>query len=482
MALTEAPPRPSSTPLDPAPAATVSREAWVTLAIASAGVFVVFLDATVVNIAFPAIAADFSGVSRAGLSWILNAYAVVVGALLVTAGRFADLRGRKKYFLSGLMLFALASVLCGLAPNVPFLVAARAIQGIGAAVMVPASLGLILPAFPAAKRAVAVGIWGAAGSGAAAIGPSLGALLVEGPGWRWVFFINLPFGLLAGWAGARLLSESRIPGAEPKLDLLGILQVTATFGLLSLAIVQGETWGWSSAGILGSFAAVAVLLPWLVRHAVKHPDPVLPITLFRSRSFSAATSATLLFAAIFFANLLCNVLFITGVWHYSVLRTAMAVLPGPLLATVAAPIAGRIADAKGHRFVIVPGAIIFGLGQVWLATHMSIEPSYLTALLPGQLLLGLGIGITFPTLGAAGAHSLPAELYAAGSAVTGVFRQLGSVLGVAVGIALLGNPGPATVLHTFHRLWWVMGATAVVCAIVALAIGNTKHEQIKQVA
>ncbi len=207
------------------PAATVSPRAWRVLAVSAAGVFVVFLDATVVNIAFPALAADFDTTSRAGLSWVLNAYAVVFGALLVTAGRLADARGRKKVFLLGLTVFAVASGLCGLAPTVPLLIAARALQAVGAALLVPASLGLLLPEFPAAKRASAVGIWGAAGAVAAAAGPTLGALLIKGPGWRWVFYVNLPFCAAAVLLGRRVLRESTGEPAGGRPDLLGVLLV-----------------------------------------------------------------------------------------------------------------------------------------------------------------------------------------------------------------------------------------------------------------
>lgn len=465
---------PHSTPSGRFHGPAIGTRPWRVLGIASAGLFVVFLDATVVNIAFPALQADFHSVSRAGMSWVLNAYAVVMGALLVTSGRLADTNGRKKTFLFGLGLFAFASALCGLAPNVPLLVAARALQAVGAAALVPASLALILPEFPPEKRAAAVGIWGAAGAVAAAVGPSIGALLVEGPGWRWVFYVNVPFCAVAAWFGLRNLRESTAEELPARPDILGIVTVTAVFGLLSLGIVEGQQWGWGSAGIIGSFAAVAVLSPLLIVRSLAHPDPVLPVRLFARRSFSAAAAATVLFAAIFFANLLCNVLFITGVWHYSILRSALSILPGPLLAAAVAPLAGRWADTYGHRIVIVPGALIFGVGQVLLATSMTIHPDYVSHMLPGLVLVGLGIGITFPTLGAAGAHALPPAQYASGSAVVGVARQLGSILGVAVLIAILGAPRGPQVMSAFHHAWWVMAAAALGCAGVAGLIGSTK--------
>lgn len=452
-------------------AVAVDPRAWRVLAVSAAGVFVVFLDATVVNIAFPALAADFAGTTRAGLSWVLNAYAVVFGALLVTAGRLADARGHKRLFLLGLVVFAAASALCGLAPSVPALVAARALQAVGAALLVPASLGLLLPEFPASKRATAVGLWGAAGAVAAATGPTLGALLVEGPGWRWVFYVNVPFCALAVVAGRRVLRPSvRVPVGPA--DVLGVLLVTAVFGLLSLGLVQGEQWGWASAPVLGCFAAVAVLAPVLVHRALRHPNPALPVRLFRVRTFSVATAGVLLFAAAFFALILCNVLFLTEVWGYSVLRTAVAVLPSPLLAAVTAPVAGRLADRFGFRVVVVPGAVALVLGQLWLLTRIGVEPAYASQFLPAAVLTGLAIGFAFSALGAAGAQALPPAAFGVGSAVGATARQLGAVLGVAVLVAVLGEPGPGEALASFQRAWLVIGCAGALCALVSLALGR----------
>ncbi len=457
-----------------APAAErIAPHAWRVLSVAAAGVFVVFLDATVVNIAFPALSQSFPSVSRAGLSWVLNAYAVVFGALLVTAGRLADDRGRKRVFLAGLVGFAAASALCGLAPTVPLLVAARALQAVAAALLVPASLALVLPEFPASRRASAVGLWGAAGAVAAAAGPTLGALLVEGPGWRWIFYVNLPFCALAVLVGARVLREStaRVPG---RADVVGVLLVTGVFGALSLAIVQGPSWGWGSARIVGAFAVSVALVPVLVARALRHPSPVLPVRLFQVRLFSVATAATLLFAAAFFALILCNVLFLTGVWHWTVLRTAVAVLPSPLLAAATAPLAGRLADRHGFRVVIVPGALSMTAAQVWFSTRTTAHPSYLLNFLPGSILAGLAIGFAFSALGAAAAQALPPAQFGAGSAVGATARQLGAVLGVAVLVAVLGDPIPGDALHAFHTAWTVIGVTALACALTSLGLGSRR--------
>jgi MFS family permease len=313
-----------------------------------------------------------------------------------------------------------------------------------------------------------VGLWGAAGAVAAASGPVIGALLVEGPGWRWVFYVNLPFCALAvllGPAGAARVD--RRSGGRP--DLLGVLLVTAVFGLLSLGLVQGEQWGWGSARVVGAFVVAAVLTPLLVLRALRHPDPVLPVRLFRVRTFSVATAATLLFGAAFFAMILCNVLFLTAVWDYSILRTAVAVLPSPLLAAATAPLAGRLADRYGFRVVVVPGAVSMLLAQVWFTTRTGPDPSWLTDFLPGSVLAGLAIGFAFSALGAAGAQALPAAAFGVGAAVGATARQLGAVLGVAVLVAVLGD---AQSLDAFHDAWTAIGAAAGLCVLVSLGLGR----------
>jgi EmrB/QacA subfamily drug resistance transporter len=445
----------------------ISRHAWAVLAVSAAAVYVVFLDATIVNIAFPAISKDFSDVTRSGLSWVLNAYAVVFGALLVTAGRLADDHGRKRVFFAGLTVFAVGSALCGLAPSAALLIAARVVQGVGGALLVPASLALLLPEFPLSKRATAVGMWSACGAIASATGPSIGALLIEGPGWRWVFFVNLPFCLAAIWFGRRVLVESR-GDAPGRVDLVGVLLVTAVFGLLSLGLVQGGAWGWSSYRTVGVFVNAAVLAPVLVVRSLHHDHPAMPVRLFRVRMFSIATSATLLYGAAFFGQILVNVLFLTGVWHYSILRTAVAILPGPLLAAVSAAISGRLADRYGYRWVVAPGAALFVVGAFLMAGLMPGHPAYLTHFLPAQLLIGISIGASMSTLGAAASQALPPAQFGAGSAVSSAARQLGAVLGVAVVVAVLGSS--TLRLTAFHHAWLVTGFLALGTAVLGLLL------------
>jgi EmrB/QacA subfamily drug resistance transporter len=406
--------------------------------IACTGAFLVFLDTTIVNIAFPDISASFPEASRGLLSWVLDGYFVVIAALLVPAGGLADRFGHKRVFLGGLALFTLASALCAAAPSLEALIAFRVLQGAGAAAIAPTSLAIVLDSFPAEKRATGVGLWGAAAAAAAATGPTLGAALVELDSWRLVFLVNLPLGAALLLAGRRLadqpLRDSRLP------DLPGALMLALGLAAVTLGIVEGNDWGWTGAGTLAAFAAAALLLGTVVARSLRHPRPIVEPALFAHRSFSLGNLGTLLFAAAFFSLILGNVLFLTTVWGYSILSAGLAALPGPAMTTVVSGPAGRLADRFGHRAVIVPGTIVFAAGAMVLRSA-GAEPDYIGLWLPGAILTGIGIGLAFPTLGSAAVRDVADDRFATASAVNAAFRQVGAVLGTAILIAIVGEPG-----------------------------------------
>jgi EmrB/QacA subfamily drug resistance transporter len=447
---------------------------WLVLVVASAGAFMAFLDVTIVNVAFPNIERDFAGTSLAGLSWILNAYAIVFAALLVPAGRFADRIGRRRGFAAGLVVFALASALCAAAPSPELLVAARVVQAAGAALLVPTSLALLLPAFPLAQRATAVGLWGATGAIAAATGPSLGGVLVDAASWRWVFLVNLPLAVLAFFGAYRVLTESREPNPGGRPDLLGSLMLIVGIGALALALVKGEAWGWSDPRTVGSFAAAALLVPAVLWRSGRVAVPVIEPALLRVRSFAVANLAMLIFAAVFYAMLLANVLFLTSVWNYDILDAGLAMTPGPLMAALFAGPAGAIADRVGQRAVAVPGAVVFSAGFAWYLTHAGMHPDYTRDLLPGMLVGGAGVGLTFPTLSSAAAAALPPTRFATGSAVIGMSRQIGAVLGVALLVVVLGTPDPLDPVAAFKDAWTLMLAGGLISGAVAVALGRVR--------
>jgi EmrB/QacA subfamily drug resistance transporter len=447
---------------------------WKVLAVTSVAVFMGFLDVTIVNVAFPDLERDFEQASRADLSWVLNAYNVLFAALLVPAGRLADIVGRRRMFFVGIWTFLAASLLCGLAGSVELLVAARALQAVGGAILVPTSLGLLLPEFPASQRATATAIWTATGAVAAALGPSLGGVLIDAGGWRWAFFVNLPIGLLALAPGASLLREIRERRGARLPDALGTVLLVAGVGLIALGIVKGTDWGWDSARVLGSLAAGAALLPLVVWRSSRHPAPVIELSLFRTRSFAVANAGMLTFSSAFYALLLANILFTTQIWGWSILQAGVAVTPAPATAALMAPIAGLLSDRFGQRVVAVPGSLLFAAGTAFFALAMDGTSDWASELLPGQILTGAGVGFSFAAWGSAAVAGLPADRFATGSAVLATLRQVGAVLGIAVLVALLEAASPTDPVGTYKDAWTLMAATALLAAAIALALGRVR--------
>ena len=442
------------------------------LLVASAGAFLAFLDATIVNVAFPSIIESFPGASIGELSWILNAYNIVFAAFLIVCGRLTDLLGRRRAFVSGVVVFTVASVLCGAAGSVELLVAARVLQALGAALVVPSSLALVVEAFPEERRAHAIGLWGAAAAVAAGLGPPLGGALVELGGWRWAFFVNLPFGIAAVWAARRLLVESRAPGRRLLPDLRGAALLVAGLGALNLAIVKGSDWGWVSGGVLGAFVATAVLLGLFVASSRAHRSPLLDPALLRIPSFSIASAATILAGFGFYAYLLTNILWLQYVWGYDVLRAGLALVPGALVAAVVAARLGPLADRVGYRVIVVPGALVWAGAYLWYHQQVGLEPAFWAQWMPGQVLSGIGVGATLPLLGSAALVAVPGGRYATASAVVSSARQLGGVLGIAVLVVLIGEPTPATAVAVLRDGWALSIAAFVLVAVVSLPLGR----------
>src|SRR5436305_1467697 len=369
---------------------------WVLVA-ASLAAFVAFLDATIVNIAFPNVQNSFPEISRSWLSWILNGYNIVFAALLVPAGRLADLLGRRRVFTIGVVTFAVASLVCAVAPSAGVLVAVRAIQAIGAALLVPTSLGLLLDEYAIADRVKAIAILGAVAALAAALGPVFGGLLVDGFGWRAVFVVNLPVCaaiLLLTW---RFVREHRDPDAGSIPDPVGIVLLAAGMALLALALTRQDAWGWGDVRVAGSLGLGVVLLLLFVLRSRRHASPAVELSLFAIPLVRMANCAIIVFAAAFFAKILIDVLFLTSIWHYSVLGAGAAMTAGPLITAVLAAPAGRLADRYGIVPVAAAGAVVYALGCGWYALCAGTSPEYLTQWLPGAGLSGFGIAMAFPS-------------------------------------------------------------------------------------
>ncbi len=446
----------------------------LTALIVLTGVFLSSLDLFIVNIAFPSISDTFHGENLSSLSWVLSAYTIVFAAALVPAGRWADRSGRKRAFLLGLAVFTASSALCAVAPSLDFLVAARVLQATGGALMLPTSLGLLLPAFGPERKGAAIGLWSAVGGAAAAFGPPIGGLLVQ-VSWRWVFLVNLPFSALALVFGVRLLREVRDPAAH-RSDLLGAVLLSVSVASLVAAIVEGSDWGWDSPRILGAFALAAVSGAWLVARSWRHPYPILEPSVIRHRAVALADVSSLVFFGGFGALVLGGVLFLTGVWHESVLRAGFLIAPGPLLAGLTAFPGGLLGGRLGHRVVGTLGSLFFAAGGLWWVVHVSAVPDYVGAYLPGSLLSGFGVGLMLPSLGGAATAPLPPQRFATGSALYAMSRQIGVALGVACLVAILGTTTGAAAVPAFHHAWLFMTGASLLAGLVLQGIGARRTE------
>ncbi len=454
----------------PAPSLSPRQVAGI-VGVLSLAVFMSSLDLFIVNLAFPYIGHEYHGTSLSSLSWVLNGYTIVFAAILVPAGRWADRVGRRRLFVAGLIAFSFGSLLCGLAPGVAELIIARLIQAAGAGLMVPASLSLLLAAVPAADRPRAIGTWSALGALGAALGPVIGGSLVQ-VSWRWVFWINLPVGLVAVLLAARVVPESRDENVRGRPDLIGAALLAAAVGLIALALVKAPAWGWGSDRFIGLLVAAVACGAAMVFRSHRHHSPVIELGLLRSRTFSGTFVASILYYAGFGAFVLNSVEFLTGEWHYSAVRAGLAIGPGPLMvlpfARFVAPRLAAILGGPGRVAVI--GCLVNVASQwLWLA-QIQAHPAYLTHLLPAQLIGGAGVGLTIPSLLAAGSSSLPPARFGTGSGVLNMARQVGTVLGVAGLVAILAHISSTDPIVTYQHALELIIAFFAGAAVVAAGL------------
>jgi EmrB/QacA subfamily drug resistance transporter len=447
------------------------------------GVVCVNLDLFIVNVAIPSIGRSFGGANLANLSWVLNAYAIVFAALLVPAGRAANLIGRRAAFLTGMIVFGLASAACAAAPDVWVLVAARVVQAAGGALLMPASLGLLLAAARPDKRAGTIRAWTSVGGAAAALGPVIGGALVAAS-WHWVFLVNVPIVAVAVAAGLRVLRpegaaaargglavvSQRGERAEALPDTLGAAVFTVAIGALALALVKSDDWGWASPATIGLVTGAVILVALFVRRSARHPSPVIELHLLRRPTFATATAANVVFGTAFGAMLLLVTLWCQDVWGWSALRTGLGVAPGPLLVPPLSIAAGPLARKIGPGPVAAAGCAIYAAGCVFWRLNLAVTPDYATRMLPGMLLTGTGVGLTLPTLVSAAVSAVPPHRFATGSGIVTMARQVGIVLGVSVLVTVLGHPAGPDALPAFQRATVLLAAIAFGAGLVGLLL------------
>ena len=447
---------------------------WATFAVCAVSSYLATLDMSIVNVAFPEIARSFPDVSRGSISWVVTAYSILFGSLLVVSGRMADRVGRKRMLQAGLAAFALGSIVCATSPGLGVLVAGRAVQGIGGALLMPASLGLLLAAFPEQRRSQAMAWVGAAGALGVASGPTLGALLVSAFGWRSAFWVNVPVCAVLVVMAARAVREpARL--ATPRPDAGAAVVITLAVAALVWGISRAEEHGWGDATVIGLLLASAALLAVVVHRTRRHPVPLLPPSLFADRTFRVANAATFVFGAAFAANILNNVLFLRTVWSYGVVRAGLFSVLAPVVVAVTSIVAGRVMSRVGFRMLLVSGLLVFAAVVAGQATLLQTGPTPWTRWLPLMLVLGISIGFTFPVLTASAVSTLAPAHFALGGAVNNTFRQVGSAVGVALVVTMQSTaPGIGG-----YRAGWILVAG---CGLLAAAVSLAQPRPVRAVA
>ncbi len=460
-------------------ATPTDRSRWVALVVLCAGMLMIILDQTIVNVALPTIQSDL-GFSQSSLAWVVNAYLIALGGLLLLAGRMGDLLGRKRVFLAGLTLFTLASLLCGASQTEAMLIAARFVQGIGAAMTSAVILGMIVTMFPQPReRATAIGIYSFVASAGASVGLLAGGVITQAVNWHWIFFVNLPIGLAAAVLAVRLLEPDRGIGLGEGADVAGAALVTGALMLGVYTIVGTVDHGWVSAHTLGFGAAAAVLLAGFVARQATATRPLVPLRIFRSRNVSGANAVQALMVAGMFGMFFLGTLYLQRVLGYDAVQTGAAFLPVSVgIGTLSLGFSPRLITRFGARAVLLPGLLALVAGLV-LLTGAPVGGDYVTDLLPALVLLGVGAGVAFPALVTLAMSGATAEDSGLASGLVNTTQQVGGALGLAVlatlstsrsNHLLADGESAASALTGGYHLAFAIGAGLVVAAIVVAAL------------
>jgi EmrB/QacA subfamily drug resistance transporter len=410
---------------------------WAILITLSLGFFMTLLDLTIVNIAIPSMITDLDA-SLDEILWIVNAYVLVLAVLLITAGRLGDLRGQRTLFVAGVVVFTLASLACGLSPNPTLLIAFRAVQGAGAALLMPQTMAIIIGTFPADRRGTALGIWGAVAGLATVAGPTLGGVLVTYASWRWIFIVNVPIGLVVLAMTYAFIPDTRME-RQHKLDLLGVTLATAGLFCLTFALIEGQRYSWNAA-IDALFVAAAVLtvLFLLQQRSRQDAEPLVPFSLFRNRNFTVINAVATLVSVAILGFFLPFTIYLQSVLGYSAIKAGLILAPMSVIALVLAPVAGKMSDRIGGKYILMTGLTLFGLGAAILVLQSSVSSDW-QDFMPAIAVMGLGMGGIWAPMATETMRGVPMALAGAASGVNNTLRQVGSVVGSAAVGALLQN-------------------------------------------
>jgi len=457
---------------------TSENRRWWTLAAVALGLFMIMLDNTIVNVALPSIQRDL-GAKLSELEWIVSGYALSFAALILTGGKLADLLGRRRIFVIGLAVFAASSLACALAPSAGFLIGARVVQGVGAALMNPATLSIISATFPPRERGMAIGLWAGVSATALAIGPLVGGLLVENVGWSSIFYINVPIGVIAIVASYLLIDESRDMSAGQRLDFPGLASSGLGLFALTYGLIEANAHGWTSPRIVGALALAALALALFVLLESRQRAPMLDLQLFRNGTFTGANLVILMVTLALFGVLFFLSLYLQNILSYSPVRAGAAFLPMTVLIVLVAPFAGRLSDRLGSRWLLTIGMTLVAAELLWFS-RVGVHEAYLS-LVPGMVLGGVGMACVMSPGTAAAMSGVPLDKAGVGSAVVNTSRQVGGSIGIALIGAIMaseiaGRAAPEAFVHALSVSFVVAAAIALAGALTAAALVRT-HAQ-----
>jgi EmrB/QacA subfamily drug resistance transporter len=447
---------------------------WFVLAVVGTAFFMTVLDVSIVNVALPTIG-DKLDFSRGNLQWVVTAYALTFGGFLMLGGRAADLLGRRSVFMVGVVLFVAASLACGLATGEAMLIAGRAVQGLGGAIISPAALSIVSATFTeGAERNKALGIWGALGGSGAAVGVLLGGVLTKYAGWEWIFFVNVPVGALVFAVAPRIIRESRVDAAERHYDPFGAVTITGGLALLVYTISRAPFVGWGSARTILLLIASAALLGAFVVIERRVSQPLMPFQIFRVRTIAGANIVAALLGGVLFANFFVLTLYVQNVLHYSALKTGLTFLATAGTAVLAAGVAQALVTRVGVKPILAIGLALLTAGMVWY-TQISVDGSYLSDLLPGYLFVGVGIAFAFVPVTVAALAGVAEREAGLASGLINTTQQIGGGIGVAVCSTVFtshigsGRASLQTLTDGYALSFWTLVALAVAGFLATLA-------------
>jgi EmrB/QacA subfamily drug resistance transporter len=461
---------------------------WWTLGAVAFGLFMIMLDNTVVFVALSSIQSDLK-ISQSELEWVVNGYALTFAVLILTGGKLADLLGRRLIFIAGLVIFTAASLACGLATGAAFLIGARVVQGVGAALMNPATLSIITATFPPRQRGMAIGIWVGISAMALAIGPLIGGILTEQINWSWIFFVNVPVGIVGIIVARLVIHESRDQSEEQRLDLPGLISSGVGLFALTYGLIEANDYGWGSARILGSFVLAGVALAIFVLLELRQRTPMLDLSLFKDSTFAGANIVMLLVALAMFGVFFFNSLYLGNILHYSPIQTGATFLPLTVLIVFVAPLAGRFSDTIGPRWLMGAGLVLLS-ASLLAFSRLGLHSNFWD-ILPGLLLGGVGMSLAMTPTTAAAMGSVSVDKAGVGSAVLNTMRQIGGSLGIALMGAIVAaavhvpptDPrAPAQFIEGYHNALHVAAGIAILGAVVAvLTVRKVHHPEAQPV-